>query len=113
MVMAKDALSTKEPEWGGPREKKWEENGKRAVVMVDGNVYGLVVMLASLCRRTTKSLNAQIYAAGLEVLFGETVETLESQEVIVNRPRKPLPKATSNEDVRTVAQQVFTLGDDA
>jgi hypothetical protein len=107
MMKADDALSRGDGGWGGPREKSWEENGKRAVVMVDAGVYSLVTMLAGFCRRPVKSMNAQIYAAGLEALFGESLDTLQGKEVSVTRPKPGLPKPTTHDDVLTLAQKSF------
>jgi hypothetical protein len=113
MMKADDALSGKEGEWGGAREKRWEEDGKRAVVMVDGNLYTLVTMLAGFCRRPAKSLNQQIYAAGLAVLFGHDLATLEDEEVTVMRPKRAKGSVVTDEQVRAVAQEAFSFGDDA
>lgn len=112
-MKADDALSQGNGDWGGPREKSWEENGKRAVVMVDAGVYSLVTMLAGFCRRPAKSMNAQIYAAGLEALFGESLDTLQGKEVSVTRPKPGLKKPVSHADVRAVAKDAFFFGDDA
>lgn len=113
MVMAKDALSQGGSGWGGPREKSWEENGKRAVVMVDAGVYSLVTMLAGFCRRPAKSLNAQIYAAGLEALFGESLDTLQGKEVSVTRPKPGAKKPVTHDEVRAIAQDAFYFSEDA
>lgn len=110
MVMVDDTLSTKEMGWGGPREKNWEEDGKRAVVMVDAGIYALVTMLAGMCRRPAKSLNQQIYAAGLEALFGQSLDTLENEEVSVLRPKGLQGRAVTDEQVRAVAQEAFAFG---
>ena len=103
------ALSQSQGEkgWGGKRDKSWHENGKRAVVPVHASVYEVVVALAGLCKRSHKSLNAQIYAAGLEVLTGQDIDTLTERPFTVANGRR-LARATTDDDVRAAAK-AFTF----
>lgn len=112
MVMADDALSTGEELWGGPREKKWEKSGKRAVIMIDGPLYALVGTLARLCRRPIKSFNQQVYAAGIQALTGISVEDLTTRSFTVSL-KGSREVVIKDDEVRAMCRKALTLdGDD-
>jgi len=113
MVMADDALSQSDGGWGGAREKKWHETGKRAVVMVDAQAYELVTTLAKMCLRPNKDLCSQIFAIGLEQLTGYTIEQLcERKFTVEMRAIRQRTKACTMEAVRDRAALLQMMPED-
>lgn len=88
-MMADDAHSEAQAKargelgWGGKRQKRWHQVGKRAVVSVDPQVYELVAVLAKLCLRPNRDLCSQIFAAGLESLTGHSILDLRMRKFMV------------------------------
>lgn len=105
--MADDALSKAETEargelgWGGARQRRWHQAGKRAVVLVDPAVYSIVTALADACHRTNRDLNSQIYAAGMEALTGRSIEDLRLKTFAMLPGQGPSgQRAFTHEEVR-------------
>lgn len=111
MVKVDDAQKQLEAGWGGPRQKRWAVQGKRAVVNVDPVAYEFVVQLARLCHRPNLEMCAQIFAAGLESLTGYSVQELCTNDFTVRmKPtgvtqRGPL----THEQVRAIAEQLVMV----
>jgi hypothetical protein len=112
MVMASDgqkqARSNTELGWGGARQKKWQVQGKRAVVHIEPGAYEFVVQLAQLCRRGSMEMCSHIFAAGLESLSGFSIKELSREEFQItvksaDRPKTGVGRLT-HEQVREVAK---------
>ena len=87
--------------WGGARQSRWHQAGKRAVVMVDPQVYEMVVVLARLCHRPIRDLTPQIFAAGMEALTGRPIEDLRLKKFMVSLGQQlPTKRAFTNEEVQ-------------
>jgi hypothetical protein len=117
--MADDALSASQPTeagWGGPRQRQWATNGKRAVVHVEPKAYEVVTLLARLCTRTIKDMNAHIYAAGLEALVGKPIRdiaTLPHRVTPAPAGTPPLKRTMTTEGVQLIAKRIeFLSGGD-
>lgn len=109
MVMADDALFEEEVSgvgWGGPRAKTWHKVGKRAVVHISPQAYQVVSILASLCSRPMKDFHAQVYAAGLESLVGQSFQTISDHNYTVTKGPRPLTKALTHDQVREMASRI-------
>ncbi|MFZ2726441.1 MAG: hypothetical protein WAX77_09340 [Methylococcaceae bacterium] len=112
-MKADDALSQGDGGWGGAREKRWHETGKRAVVSVDAQAYELVTTLAKMCLRPNKDLCSQIFAVGLEALTGYTIEQLCDRKFTVEmKAIRQRTKAFTLEDVKARAALLQMMPED-
>lgn len=114
--MEDDTLSGKTGGWGGIRKRSWKEDGgtKRAVVMVDGEAYQFVPMLAHLSRRSARDLCSQIFLAGLESLLGVDRDTLmEADFRLDNGARLPYgQRAQTYDQLEKLARTAFIFDDE-
>ena len=75
--MAMDDARVQSGGRGGPRTRSWEQDGKRAVVAVDGHLYQLVTLLSKLSRQPARHVCTVVFLRGLESLFGQPTDVLQ------------------------------------
>src|SRR5687768_12231733 len=113
MVMANDAQKRSRENagvgWGGSRQKKWNVQGKRAVVHVEPGAYEFLTQLARLCNRGQMEMCAHVFVAGLESLTGFTATELAQEEFALQkirasvRPKGLADRPLTHDEVRAVA----------
>lgn len=102
--------------WGGSRQKKWQTQGKRAVVHVEPGAYEFVVQLSRLCRRNNMEMCSHIFAAGLESLTGFSIKEISENDFQItaraaDRPQ-PGTGALTHDQVRAVAALFSIIQED-
>lgn len=98
---------------GGPRTRSWDQDGKRAVVAVDGHLYQLVTLLGQLSRQPARHVCAVVFLRGLESLFGQPVEVLAQPYRVLpgTAVGRKEPRPETAEELELLAERSFEFGD--